>query len=135
LCTKHHWIIPHTGFPPNIIQFNGLAGVANIEQLGTPSENTIRKNSFRDNGIEGIDNCANCQDAIVVPLITSYTDLGLGVATIAGTHPTHSSVIDVYAGEKNTSGIYEGKQWIGSGVVNASGEFWSMPILVIVIPL
>jgi len=110
-------------FPPNMIQFNGLAGVANIELLGTPSENTIRKNSFRDNGIEGIDNCANCQDAIVVPVITSYTDLGLGVATIAGTHPTHSSVIDVYTGEKNTSGIYEGKQWIGSGVVNASGMF------------
>ena len=110
-------------FDPNMIQFNGIGGVANVSMFGNPSENTIRKNIFRDNGIIGIDNCMTCQDGIAAPELTSYTDLGLGVATINGTHPIQGALIDIYIGEANSSGVYEGRQWIGSGVVDVNGDF------------
>lgn len=113
-------------YEPNIIQFNGNGGVAIVTTpSGIPTQNTVRKNSFQDNAITAIyvdvDNGA--QNGILPPLMQTYLDLGLGVATIAGTHQIPGSVIDIYIAVPGPDDSYQGITWLGSTTVDIDNTF------------
>jgi hypothetical protein len=125
---SHHILIGESnGFgAPNHIQSNGKGGVVFSNSFGTPEYNTIRKNSFSNNTLKGIDilsHCSNCQKQIFPPDVTGYVEVDPVSAVVSGTHHRAGSVIDIYTGDINTSGRYEGRIWLGSGIVNAANEF------------
>lgn len=105
-------------YDANQIYFNGRAGVSFEPGIvGTPVYNTIRKNFFENNTLEGI-SILNSQENIMPPSDLDYDEL-----VVFGTYPIPGAVIDVYEGLRNNSGKYEGNGWLGSGVVNANGVF------------
>lgn len=105
-------------FDPNLIQYNAIGGIWVLSDGVTcPHRNTIRKNDFLNNGYKGIVVTAGCQDSIQPPSIQNYTDLGGGLATVTVTHHRPGSRIDVYTAEVDDSSRYEGRHWLGSGVV------------------
>ena len=107
---------------PNDIFFNGSAGIMFIGGIvGDPEMNTIRKNRFEDNTGIGI-RIFGGQGAILAPVITSFHDDG-NAGVVTGTHSSVGAVIDVYAGDRNSSGVYEGLQHFAQGVVDGNGEF------------
>lgn len=109
-------------YSPNEIESNGASGVLIAPGFANPERNTIRKNSFQDNGFLGIQ-IAGGQGNIQSPVLASYDDPGQGFATVTGTHPLAGAVIDFYAGDANPLHNYEGVEWLGSGGVNATGHF------------
>jgi len=110
----------------NNIQYNGDGGVVFSSSFGTPKFNTIRKNDFRQNGIKAIDintHCSICQEQTFPPDITSYTEVDAVTALVVGTHHDAGSVVDIYTGDINLSGHYEGRVWLGSATVDANHDF------------
>ncbi len=108
---------------PNFIQFNGQGGIRFSSLLGSPENNTIRKNHIKQNGTEGISIGSNCQDNILPPEIVQVTDIGTATFEVVGTHGRAGSVIDVYSGDLNQSATFEGLHWLGSGVVASDHIF------------
>ena len=106
---------------PNQIKFNGTAGVLLAAALDQPQQNTIRRNSFEDNNLQGILIQAG-QGSIQPPALQSFVDPG-GLMTITGTHALPGAVIDVYEAKANQSGSMEGIVWLGEGLVDANGAF------------
>jgi hypothetical protein len=105
-----------TDYEANHIIYNGRVGVGFEPGFaGTPAFNTIRKNYFENNTIEGISIIAS-QENILPPADLVYNDL-----VVFGTYPIPGAVIDVYEGLRNNSGKYEGNVWLGSAVVNVNG--------------
>lgn len=103
-------------YEPNHILFNGVAGVGFIlGSVGAPAFNTIRKNYFENNTIEGI-SIVDSQEDIMPP-----ADLVYDTMVVFGTYPIPGAVIDIYEGLRNSSGKYEGNGWLGSAVVAANG--------------
>jgi hypothetical protein len=116
------------GFAQNNIQYNGTLGapspsagitVKGFAGLGIPRRNTIRKNDFLSNTHRGIlfDLGASVQNGIQPPSIIDYTNLGGGAAGVTVRHHRPGSTIDIYTAQINQSSQYEGRQWLGSGVV------------------
>lgn len=103
-------------YEANQIIFNGRAGVSfEAGIVGAPAFNTVRKNIFENNTLEGISILAS-QENIMPPSDLDYNNL-----VVFGTYPVPGAVIDVYEGVRNNDGKYEGNGWLGSGVVNANG--------------
>lgn len=110
---------------PNQIHRNGRAGVAVGSQSGLSiaNQNTIRKNSFLDNGKQGIMITDN--DLIVKPKLLSYQRInGTRQAVVVGSHDRPGSRIDFYTGEKSVSSHLEGKRWLGEGTMGTGTDFY-----------
>jgi hypothetical protein len=108
-------------FDPNEISYNGQAGVVLVPGNGSPERNTIRENIFLDNTSYGI-RIIGGQGGIQPPVFESYTDNG-STAIVLGTHNLVGAIIDLYAGDVNQANRLEGIEWIGSGPVDANGQF------------
>jgi hypothetical protein len=111
---------------PNMIQFNGNGGIVFSQTFGTAVSNTIRRNNLKQNHLKGIDIktfCPNCQETILPPEIVQVTRLGNIMFEVVGTHARAGSIIDVYSGDLNQSGQFEGLHWLGSGIVAADHIF------------
>lgn len=111
---------------PNQIQFNGNGGVIFSQTFGIAEYNTIRKNNLKQNHLKGINIktfCPNCQGQILAPEIVEVTDVGNAMFEVVGTHARAGSIIDVYSGDLNQSGQFEGLHWLGSGVVDPDHIF------------
>jgi len=111
-----------TEYPLNDIHDNGQAGIMIGGGFGTPKRNTIRENSIHDNTGFGI-RILSGQGGIQPPEVDSYVDDGQGNALIVGRHPLAGAIVDIYAGDPNQSNRQEGIEWLGSGPVDASGNF------------
>lgn len=107
---------------PNQIKFNGNAGVLLAAQLDVPQQNTIRRNSFQDNNLLGIHIAAG-QGNIQPPVLSTFSDPGGGIMTIIGSHSLAGALIDIYTGDANQAQSFEGLQWLGEVVADASGNF------------
>ncbi len=110
----------------NTIQFNGNGGVVFSQTFGTPQNNTIRRNSFKQNNLKGIDIKTfgpNAQDNVLPPEVVEVTRVGGAMFEVVGTHARPGSVIDLYSGDLNGSNNWEGLHWLGSGVVAPDNIF------------
>ncbi len=108
-------------FDPNEISYNGQVGIVLAPGSGDPQRNTIRENISLDNTSYGI-RIISGQGGIQPPVFESYTDNG-STAIVLGTHNLAGAIIDLYAGDVNQANRLEGIEWIGSGPVDANGQF------------
>lgn len=116
-----------TDFAPNEIYDNSY-GVAfgTLAGLGIPRTTAIRKNDIHDNAAKGIriyDTCPTCQEQTFPPMITTYEEVDPVTAVITGTHHQAGAKIDIYTGDINLAGSYEGRVWLGSAIVNSNFDY------------
>jgi len=116
-----------TDFAPNEIYDNSYGvAFATLPNIGTPRTTTIRKNDIHDNANKGIriyDTCPTCQEQTFPPIITTYEEVDPVTAVITGTHHQAGAKIDIYTGDINLAGSYEGRVWLGSAIVNSNFDF------------
>jgi type IX secretion system substrate protein len=116
-----------TDFAPNEIYDNSF-GVAfgGFLSLGISRTTSIRKNDIHDNATKGIriyDTCPTCQEQTFPPIITTYEEVDPVTAVITGTHHQAGAKIDIYTGDINLAGSYEGRVWLGSATVNSNFDW------------
>lgn len=114
-------------FAPNEIYDNSY-GVAfgTLAGSGIPRTTAIRKNDIHDNAAKGIriyDTCPTCQEQTFPPMITTYEEVDPVTAVITGTHHQAGAKIDIYTGDINLAGSYEGRVWLGSAIVNSNFDY------------
>lgn len=108
-------------YAPNHIAENGASGILIAPSLTNPQRNTIRDDSFQDNGLLGIQIIAG-QGSIQPPVFESYIENG-NTAIVLGTHNLPGATIDLYAADVNPANQLEGIDWLGSGPVDGNGFF------------
>ena len=111
---------------PNRLHRNGRSGIA-LGSVGNSIlalQNTIRKNSWLDNGRQGII-IENAQDDINKPKLISYQRInGMRRAVVVGIHDRPGSRIDFYTGEKILTNHVEGRRWLGDGTMGSDTNFY-----------
>ena len=114
-------------FAPNEIYDNSYGvAFATLPNLGIPRTTVIRKNDIHDNATKGIriyDTCPTCQEQTFPPIITTYEEVDPVTAVITGTHHQAGAKIDIYTGDINLAGSYEGRVWLGSATVNSNFDW------------